>query len=69
MIDTRFAYQRLQHTETECDGCGGAILESENRHETVNGIECDDCAGIHHHDPENIYGLPGIRQSIEEDRR
>jgi len=42
--DMRFAHERLGHTETPCDRCEGAILESENRYEASNGdIICDEC--------------------------
>jgi hypothetical protein len=46
--DIRFTYERLQFTETTCDGCGEVILESEKRFEQPNnqlcsGVICEEC--------------------------
>ena len=69
MTDTRFAYQRIQRTETECDCCEELILESERRYERDDEVLCEACEIAATPDPENIYGLASMRQSIEEDRK
>jgi hypothetical protein len=44
MTDLRFTYERAGYTETECDHCYEAILESENRWVTEAGeIRCEIC--------------------------